>query len=78
MKSNLKTIVMWLIVGIICLILISAIMENSETKMSYDELIGAINNGGVESIELQADGNKAYVPKRYVDNVMASVRKYLR
>lgn len=24
------------------------------------------------------DGNKAYVPKRYVDNVMASVRKYLR
>ena len=59
MKSNLKTIVMWLIVGIICLILISAIMENSETKMSYDELIGAINNGGVESIELQADGNKA-------------------
>ena len=61
MKSNLKTIVMWLIVGIICLILISAIMENSETKMSYDELIGAINNGGVESIELQADGNKAYV-----------------
>ena len=61
MKSNLKTIVMWLIVGIICLILISAIMENSETKMSYDELIGAINNGGVESIELQADGSKAYV-----------------
>ena len=61
MKSNLKTIVMWLIVGIICLILISAIMENSETKMSYDELIGAINNGGVEGIELQADGNKAYV-----------------
>ena len=61
MKSNLKTIVMWLIIGIVCLILISAIMENSETKMSYDELIGAINNGGVESIELQADGNKAYV-----------------
>ena len=61
MKSNLKTIVMWLVIGIVCLILISAIMENSETKMSYDELIGAINNGGVESIELQADGNKAYV-----------------
>lgn len=24
------------------------------------------------------DGNKPYVPRRYVDNVLASVRKYLR
>ncbi len=61
MKSNLKTIVMWLIIGIVCIILISAIMENSETKMSYDELVGYINNGRVESIELEAEGNKAYV-----------------
>ena len=37
MKSNLKTIFMWLIIGIICIILISAIVENSESKMSYDE-----------------------------------------
>ena len=62
MKNNtLKTIIMWLIVGIICVILISAIMENSETKMSYDELVIAINNGKVEKIELQSDGKKAYV-----------------
>ena len=61
MKSNLKTIFMWLIIGIICIILISAIVENSETKMSYDELVGAINNREVETIELEANGNKAYV-----------------
>ena len=61
MKSNLKTIGMWLIIGIICIILISAIMERAETKMSYDELIVAINNEKVEKIELEADGNKAYV-----------------
>ncbi len=61
MKNNLRTIVMWLIIGIVCIILISAIMENSETKMSYDELIGYINKGRVENIELEADGNKAYV-----------------
>ena len=35
MKSSLKTIVMWLIIGIICVVLISAILENSDTKMSY-------------------------------------------
>ena len=61
MKSNLKTIGMWLIIGIICIILISAIMERAETKMSYDELVVAINNEKVESIKLEADGNKAYV-----------------
>ena len=61
MKSNLKTIGMWLIIGIICIILISAIMERAETKMSYDELVVAINNEKVESIKLEANGNKAYV-----------------
>ena len=29
--------------------------------MSYDELVGAINNSKVESIKLESDGNKAYV-----------------
>ena len=61
MKSSLKTIVMWLIIGIICVVLISAILENSDTKMSYDELIVAINNGKVESIELESGGSRAYV-----------------
>ena len=61
MKNSLKTIVMWLIIGIASLILISAILENAETKMSYDELVGAINNSKVESIKLEPDGNKAYV-----------------
>ena len=61
MKGNLKTIAIWLIIGIICIILISAIMENSETKMSYDELVVAINNSKVESIKLQSDGSKAFV-----------------
>ncbi len=61
MKSNLRTIVMWLIIGIVSIILISAIMENSETKMSYDELVSYINKGRVESVELEAEGKKAYV-----------------
>ena len=61
MKNSIKTIVMWLIIIAVCIILLSAILENAQTKMSYDELIGAINNQKVESIKLEADGNKAYV-----------------
>ena len=61
MKNSLKSITVWLIVGIICIVLISSIMENSETKMSYDELVVAINSSKVESIKLESGGNKAYV-----------------
>lgn len=61
MKNTGKTMIMWLIIGIICIILISAIFENSDTKLTYDELIIAINNRKVESIELEAGGKTAYV-----------------
>ena len=61
MKKSLKTIGMWLIIGVICLILISSILENSETKMTYDELMIAIENTRVEKVELEANGKKAFV-----------------
>ena len=61
MKNGLKTLAMWLIIGIIFIVVVSAIMENSETKMNYSELLVAIENGNVETVELNSDGNKAYV-----------------
>ena len=61
MKNSVRTIVMWLIIGVISIILLSAIIENAETKMTYDEFVSAINNSKVEKIELEADGNRAYV-----------------
>ena len=61
MKNGLKTLAMWLIIGIIFIVVVSAVMENSETKMEYSELLVAINNGTVEKIELNADGDSAYV-----------------
>ena len=61
MKNGLKTLAMWLIIGIIFIVVVSAVMENSETKMEYSELLVAINNGTVETIELNAKGDAAYV-----------------
>ena len=58
MKSSLKTIGMWLIIGLICLVLISSILENAETKMTYDELMKEIENTRVEKIELSSNGKK--------------------
>ena len=61
MKNGIKTLAMWLIIGIIFVVLVSAIMENSETKMTYSELMVAIKNGTVENIEIEAGGEVAYV-----------------
>ena len=61
MKSGLKTLAMWLIIGIIFIVVVSAIMENSETKMDYSELLIAVQNGNVEEIKLNSAGEKAYI-----------------
>ena len=61
MKNSIKTLAMWLIIGIIFIIVLSSIMENSNTKLKYSELITNINEGKVETIEIEADGKTATV-----------------
>jgi cell division protease FtsH len=52
---------MWLIIGVIFVVLVSAVLDNSESKMTYSELISAMEAGNVTSIEINSDGNKAFV-----------------
>lgn len=47
MKKSLKTLAMWLIMGIILIVLISSILDNSQTKMTYSELMIEIESGKV-------------------------------
>ena len=58
MKKSLKTLAMWLIMGIILIVLISSILDNSQTKMTYSELMIEIESGKVENIEISADGKR--------------------
>ena len=46
----------WLIIGIILIVAISTVLENSNTKLAYSELISKIEAGQVEKSELEADG----------------------
>ena len=61
MKNGIKSLAIWLIVGIILIVLISSIMENSNSKMTYSDLIGNIEQGNVSSVELAFDGKSATV-----------------
>ena len=61
MKSGIKTLAVWLILGVIFVVLLSSIMDNADSKMTYSELIGKIDSGEVKSVEVSADGSKAVV-----------------
>ena len=61
MKSGIKSLATWLIIGVILIVLISSIMENSNSKMTYSELIGEIEEDNVTSVEIESDGETAYV-----------------
>ena len=61
LKNGIKTLAMWLIIGVIFIVVLSSIVENSDAKLKYSELITNINNGNVEDIQIEANGNLATV-----------------
>ncbi len=52
---------MWLIIGIILIVLISSIIENTDSKLAYSDLIAKVEAGEVKEITLAANGKKAEV-----------------
>ena len=44
MKNGIKTLAMWLIIGVIFIVVLTSIVENSETKLKYSDLIANINS----------------------------------
>ena len=61
MKGGIKTLAMWLIIGIIFIVLLTSILDNSNNKLAYSELIEKIEEGTVAEIEISADGTTAEV-----------------
>ncbi len=61
MKNSIKTLAMWLIVGIIFIVLLTSILDNSDTKMTYAELINKIETSDVTEIEMAYNGKTANV-----------------
>lgn len=57
----MKTLAMWLIIGIILIVLISSIIENTDNKLAYSDLLAKVEAGEVQEIVLSADGTKAEV-----------------
>ena len=52
MKSGIKTLAMWLIIGIIFVVLLTSIVDSDNNKLAYSELIESIEAGEVSEIEI--------------------------
>jgi len=61
LKNGIKTLATWLILGIIFIVILNAAFNNTETKMSYSDLINNIKNGQVSQIRLDSSDSKAYI-----------------
>ena len=61
MKNSIKTLAVWLIIGVIMIVGITAIYDNADRKYSYSEFIKKVNEQKVESIELNANRDSAIV-----------------
>ena len=72
MKNSIKTLAMWLIILVIFIVVITSILDNSNNKLAYSELISKIEAGEVKEIEIASDGTSAEVLLKN-DNVKKEV-----
>ena len=61
MKNGIKSLAMWLIIFIIFIVLISSIIDNTENRLAYSELLSKVEAGEVKEIEISPDKVKANV-----------------
>ena len=61
LKNGIKTLAVWLIIGVILIVGVTAIYDNSDRKFTYSELVSKINAGQVSTIDINADGYSAMV-----------------
>ena len=61
MKNSFKTLVVWLIVGVILVFLVPTLLNNTSNKLTYSELIEKIQDGSVDEIEIEYGAEEANV-----------------
>ncbi|MBP3708223.1 MAG: ATP-dependent zinc metalloprotease FtsH [Clostridia bacterium] len=61
MKNGIKTLAIWLIIGVIAIVGMSAIYDNADRKFTYTEFINKVQAGQVATIELDSGGESAVI-----------------
>ena len=61
MKKGIKKLVAWMVVAMILFVILNALFNSTNYKMSYSELLSKISTGEVTKIELASDSKTASV-----------------
>ena len=61
MKNGIKTLAIWLIIGVILIVGVTAVYDNEDRKFTYSELVSKINAGQVDIIDINSEGSSAIV-----------------
>ena len=70
LKNSIKTLAVWLIIGIILLFVIPAILNGSNTELTYSEFLTKIEAGEVTDIEIEYGGESARVKLKNDSNIL--------
>ena len=68
MKNGIKTLAIWLIIIIASVGILSGLLNSSDRKMNYSELIQSINQGEISEIEISSDKETLYVTQKNADS----------
>lgn len=67
MKNGIKTLAIWLIIIIASVGILSGLLNSSDRKMNYSELIQEINQGEISEIEISSDKQTVYATLKNAD-----------
>ena len=61
MKNGIKSLAVWLIIGVILVVVINAIYDNADRKFSYSDFITKVQQEQVASVQISSEGESAIV-----------------
>ncbi len=69
MKSGIKTLAIWLVIGVIIIFVLPAILNNANNRLTYSELLSKVEAGEVTDIEIEYEGEEAKVKLKDDSNI---------
>ena len=69
MKSGIKTLAIWLVIGVIIIFVLPAILNNANNRLTYSELLSKVEAGEVTDIEIEYEGEEAKIKLKDDTNI---------
>ena len=69
MKNGIKTLAIWLVIGIIIIFVLPAILNSANNTLTYSELLSKIESGEVTDVEIDYEGKEAQVKLKNDSNI---------